>query len=399
MGTCMDGVYTGTIKGIQDHVVDFSLIPIRLENFCPNHPIPVNMGPVNLISTIHITSFPLTPARKKPVTLLEWFKVLGWDVVVIRSIFLWIFFCILRKRVKDRMWVFLQIFLGQEALNPNQWNPRFVITLYVLSVFWAHQYFFGFMATDLEITDPPQVVDTFDDVMRHNLSPLILKGVNTENIIKGSGKLGAPEVYEKIMSAQSKYMIQMTEANFMHIQEQVAKRKAVVILEEGFAKGIQVINCFNIRDSASDYRKSKDPIATTFRSIAMSYNISQELKERIEEMHYRLFESGLAQRNYESAALDADVLDLDPGLRPCLILNQEKKRENIEDVAPFSMQFMADIFVAWIIGMVSSVPVLLMESLMKRRENRRRELKQRIMKRISRPKAARGPRRQDLHQS
>ena len=73
---------------------------------------------------------------------------------------------------------------GQDSLQSHRSSHRFVILLFVLLIFWFLQYFTSFISTDLTVSAPEKVIDSLDDLHQSGLQPILLRGMNVENVLK-----------------------------------------------------------------------------------------------------------------------------------------------------------------------------------------------------------------------
>ena len=252
---------------------------------------------------------------------------------------------------------------GQESLESNVSSHRLVIALYVMFIFWFMQYFTSFISTDLTVSIPEIVIDSLDDLHRHKLQPMLMRGMNVELVLRSSNQKSADQVLDTIKKNESLSILEMDQQNILSILSKVFERKAGYIIDAIFWSATQFASCVAYGARAMEYRRSKEIIASGVSYGVSSVGIPAQKMARIHSLNTKLFTSGLHQYQYTmKGTMTTDFfLYASAEQRLCLFKMRDGGNDDLdtEEVDPFGLYYIKFIFFLFLGGVVGAMLIFI----------------------------------------
>ena len=186
--------------------------------------------------------------------------------------------------------------------------------------------------------------------------------MNIESILFNSKEKGARQVHDIIQNQRARCVFPMKEESFMKIMDLIFEKKAAFILDKTFWSGTKLQSCLmRPPEAAQRYRRSKGSIHPTSPYHVYGKGIDADLRNTLEDMNYRLFESGLHQDQHETrSTLDSAFFTeiATPTVRLCYLTFEDAKEFDAETVEPFGLKYVVFAFYLFCAGLVLAAIIL-----------------------------------------
>lgn len=343
------------------------MIPIPMEKFSPEKETPIEYGPPASHSDYLIASIPLSIQVNENPTVMDIFFCLSPGVIVLVLLMLFIFWGLFKKFSKlNNVWFHLySCAVDQDSKITESSNEsttrclylRSISMLYIMAVFWFMRYFTSFISTDMTVSIPEEVIDSFDDLYQAYLDrapkmyPVILQGMNVESVLRDSNQESALKILEIIQTEHAQCVYPKNEGSLMIIMDRIYAKTAAFILDGVFLRGSQFMACMRTED-AHKFRSSRNTILPITRYHAYAKDLNPHLKEILNDMNFRLFESGLHQDQHdERSTYNNPYFEIaPPSARLCLYTFDEQKIIDTDPVKPFGLAYTAFAFYLFCAG-------------------------------------------------
>ena len=384
------GKYTGILGGVESGECDMSLFPLPLDSIVSGYiedrgsDPRLNVGSPTTYSDYFIASIPLSKERKFSPTVMDTFGCVETGTIFLMVTMVCILAVLLKAAIRisvnassnpvrgrkrgsvtmsrshrSILFKFYASAFGQISLESNDQSHRWIILLYILLIFWFLQYFTSFISTDLTVATPEKVIDSLSDLRKSNLQPIIIEGLNVEQVLESSNLDSASEVLDRIMKNKSTSVLEMNQQNILGIMSKIFKHTAAFIIDDIFWVGTQLAACVAYGPTAKEYRRSVQNIHNMVSFDVSAANLPEEEHVRIDTMNRRLLESGLHQDQYtKKSTLSTEWFKLaSPEQQLCLFTIDLKDKLETESADPFGLHYVKFAFYLLFGGMMLAVVV------------------------------------------
>lgn len=343
------------LGGLEAKEADFAMCPIDMERFSPETETPVDYGPPAYHSDFFMASIPLSEKIEVRPTVMDIFLCLSPDACALVFLSLAIFWGLFKHFSKvENVWLRLySCALNQDSFETHRSSTKWLTLLYVMAVFWFMQYWTSFISTDMTVSAPEKVIDSLNDLYQVHkkrqpkVYPVLLEGLNIESMILDSKESSAHAIHDIIKKEPAKCVYPMVESSMISIMDRIYEGTAAFIMDKAFWKGSQFLAC-NTKtiERAHTLRRSQSTIHPSAPYHVYAKGINPELRITLDDMNYRLFESGLHQDQHEvRATYDTPFFDMaSPTARLCLFTFDEQKEITAEEVMPFGLEYVVFAF-------------------------------------------------------